>query len=142
MKLRKKGFTKMVMLGVFVTIILGLVGCNDSDVSQDTSESAATFGLDDLPEWLRSQGTDEALQEFLDGMTPEDLEAFFTEGPGSMDEPPTAPEGSGHQSVFAVPGQDGDCDGAMQMTENGLECIDLEDLDSDLLDVINNYRDN
>jgi len=128
MEFKKKGFKKWAMMGLFAVIVLGLTGCNDS------YEPARAFGVEDLPQWVRGAGTDADWEMFFDELTDEALELFFTEGLGAMNEPPVAPEGSGYQHQMAAPGQN-ECAGAMRMNENGMECVDLEDLlDSEDLD--------
>ena len=125
----------MVLLSAFV--VLGLTACGGTVENEDRA-----FGVEDLPEWLRTMTTDEDWEESFSSLTPEELELFFTEGLGAMDEPPVpedAPEGS--QSTIVAPGQD-DCDGSLVMNENGLECIALEDLDDDLREIIENELNN
>jgi len=127
MELKKRSFTKLAMVGF---VILGLAGCNNGD----ESEQAITFGVEDLPAWVREMSTDEDWEAHFDSLTPEELELFFTEGVAAMQERPVAPEGSGQQPVIVTPGQN-ECAGAMIMNENGIECVDLEDLlDSEEID--------
>ena len=130
MTLKKKGLKKWVMVGLFTTVVLGLTGCSNSE-----SEQATTFGVEDLPQWVREMTSDEDWELFFDTLEPEELELFFTEGIGAMNEPPVAPEGSGHQMFVSPPGGEGGCAGTTRWTENGVECVDLEDLlESDDID--------
>jgi|GEM_PF-6542043 len=94
MKLIKKGLTKLLLAGVITTAFLGLTACNRG--SDNSNEDSRAFGVEDLPEWLRSNATDEEWEEIFNEMTPEFFEYFFTEGLGSMEEEPNSvlPEGS------------------------------------------------
>ena len=93
MESMKKGFTKWVLVGVIISASLGLTACY-SGLENTYDEDVKAFGVEDLPEWLRRDATDEEWEEIFNEMTPEFLEYFFTEGLASMDEEPELPEGS------------------------------------------------
>lgn len=94
MESMKKGFTKYLLACVITTALLGLTACNRG--SENSYEDSRAFGVEDLPEWLRGDATDEEWEEIFNEMTPEFFEYFFTEGLGSMEEEPNSvlPEGS------------------------------------------------
>lgn len=124
----KKNTIKVLLLSLTVFVALVLTACNTESVQ------VATFGVEDLPTWIREMSSDADWQRHFDSLTPEELELFFTEGLGAMHEPPVAPEGSGHQTHISFGGGE-ECSGAWRMDENGMECVDLEELlESDELD--------
>lgn len=119
MILKKSDFMKLVRIAVFTFAILGLTACTGTLEKPDTA-----FGVEDLPKWVRTMVTDDDWKEIFNSMTPEELELFFTEGLGSMDERPTVPEGTQEQIV--LPGQERSGSGYHMMTEDGLIEVDDE----------------
>lgn len=133
MILKKSDFMKLVRIAVFTFAIVGLTACTSTLEKPDTA-----FGVEDLPKWIRTMETDDHWEEVFNSMTPAELELFFTEGLGSMDERPPAPEGTQEQIV--LPGQQQSGPGYHMMTENGL--FEVEDLDDDLKKSFENHANN
>lgn len=131
MKLKKSNFKKLVGIAVFAFAIVGLTACTGSLEKPDTA-----FDVEDLPKWIRTMATDNEWDEIFNSMTPEELELFFTEGLGSMDERQPAPEGT--QEHIVLPGQEQSGPGYHKMTENGLKDVDPEDLEDALKESIEN----
>jgi len=99
MELMKKGLTKWALVGIVTIAILGLTACSRNP------ENTRAFGVEDLPEWLRVSQSDEEWEDFLNAMSSAELEYFFTQGAGAMQEQPDfqMPEGS---RVISVGGED------------------------------------
>jgi hypothetical protein len=135
MKLKKSDSMKLVRIAVFTFAILGLTACNGTLEKSDTA-----FGVEDLPKWVRTMVTDDDWEKIFNSKTPEELELFFMEGLGSMDERPTTPEGSQEQIV--LPGQEQTGPGYHMMTEDGLVDVDPEDLDDYLKKSFENNANN
>lgn len=130
---------------LLVFVVLGLTACDGAVKNQDSpsvggSSSESAQGdisfFDDFPEWYQDFLTEEDKQMFLDSMTEEQLEEMREQVEG-LD--PEMLEGTERKIVRpGEPGED-DCDGgAMQMNENGLECVALEDLDDAIREIIEN----
>lgn len=144
MRLKKKSFTKLAMVGGFALVVLSLAACNDTIDNQDlptesmeaeqrtgsSSNESAQNDLsvfDDFPEWWRDSFTEEEKQIFLDAWTPEDLAQARKEAEEWGESGPPVREGA--QQVIVGP-DEGTGGGAWRMTEDGLVEIDADEIDS------------
>ena len=137
MELKKKSFTKLAMLGVFVIVVLGLTACGSrSEIQDSPTETTATEQraggssrvneqmdisvFDDFPEWWRDATSEEEKLMILDAFTAEELEEFREQ----VEEwGPTIQEGAQH--VIVKPGDDSLTIGE----ENGLLIIGEKEAD-------------